>query len=44
MAQYLTFDVAGVGNQASSFPEPWPGVVCPRADWRVRQVDGLLPA
>ncbi len=44
MAEYLTFDVSGVGNQASSFPEPWPGVVCPRADWRVRQIDGLISA
>jgi lipopolysaccharide transport system ATP-binding protein len=44
MAEYLTFDVSGAGNQASSFPEPWPGVVCPRAEWRVRQVDGLIPA
>jgi lipopolysaccharide transport system ATP-binding protein len=44
MAEYLTFDVAGAGNQASSFPEPWPGVICPRAEWQVRQIDGLLPA
>jgi lipopolysaccharide transport system ATP-binding protein len=44
MAEYLTFDVGGAGNQASSFPEPWPGVVCPRAEWQVRQIDGLIPA
>jgi lipopolysaccharide transport system ATP-binding protein len=44
MAEYLTFDVSGVGNQLSSFPEPWPGVVCPRADWRVQQIDGLISA
>jgi lipopolysaccharide transport system ATP-binding protein len=38
MADYLSFDVAGVGNQASSFPEPWPGIVCPRTEWRVQPV------
>jgi lipopolysaccharide transport system ATP-binding protein len=44
MAEYLSFDVSGAGNQASSFPEPWPGVVCPRVDWQVRQLEGLLSA
>jgi lipopolysaccharide transport system ATP-binding protein len=44
MAEYLSFDVAGAGNQASNFPEPWPGVVCPKTEWRVQQVDGILPA
>ncbi len=33
--EYLSFNVAGAGNQASTFPEPWPGVVCPRIEWRV---------
>jgi lipopolysaccharide transport system ATP-binding protein len=37
-AEYLTFDVSGAGNQASSFPEPWPGVVCPRVPWEVREL------
>lgn len=43
MAEYLTFDVGGAGNQASSFPETWPGVVCPRAEWTVRSLEGLVP-
>jgi len=34
-AEYLSFNVAGVGNQSSNFPEPWPGVVCPRIEWKV---------
>ena len=36
MQQYLSLIVAGAGNQASSFPETWPGVVCPRMKWHVR--------
>jgi lipopolysaccharide transport system ATP-binding protein len=31
----LTFNVSGVGNQSSNFPETWPGVVCPRIEWKV---------
>lgn len=34
-AEYLTFTVGGVGNQASHFPEPWGGVVCPKLEWKV---------
>jgi lipopolysaccharide transport system ATP-binding protein len=34
-ADYLTFLVSGVGNQASNFPEPWPGAVCPKLEWKV---------
>ncbi len=37
-AEYLSFNVGGVGNQSSTFPEPWPGVVCPRIEWKVEQV------
>jgi len=33
--EYLTFTVSGAGNQSSNFPEPWPGVICPRVDWKV---------
>ena len=33
--EYLRFDVEGAGNEASTFPEPWPGVVCPRLSWEV---------
>lgn len=43
MAEYLSLDIGGAGNQASSFPEPWPGVICPKVEWKVRQLDGLLP-
>jgi len=37
-AEYLTFLVSGAGNQSSNFPEPWPGVVCPKLDWKVEAV------
>jgi lipopolysaccharide transport system ATP-binding protein len=36
MHHYLSLMVSGAGNQASSFPETWPGVVCPRMKWQVR--------
>ena len=31
------FTVSGIGNQSSTFPEPWPGVVCPRISWKVEE-------
>ena len=34
-AEYLTFVVSGAGNQSSSHPENWPGVVCPRIHWTI---------
>jgi lipopolysaccharide transport system ATP-binding protein len=34
-AEYLSFMVDGVSNHNSTYPEPWPGVVCPRVDWKV---------
>ncbi|RYD67828.1 MAG: ABC transporter ATP-binding protein, partial [Verrucomicrobiaceae bacterium] len=37
--EYLTFNVSGVGNQSSTFPEPWPGVLCPRIDWTVEAME-----
>ena len=37
-AEYLTFTIAGAGNQASNFPEPWPGVVCPKVEWKVEEL------
>jgi lipopolysaccharide transport system ATP-binding protein len=37
----LSFTVTGVGNQASHFPETWPGVVCPAIDWKVEAVEPL---
>jgi lipopolysaccharide transport system ATP-binding protein len=38
-AEYLSFNVGGVGNQSSNFPEPWPGVVCPRVEWKVQPME-----
>ena len=38
-ADYLSFTVGGVGNQSSHFPESWPGVVCPRVEWKVEPVE-----
>lgn len=31
--EFLSFMVSGMGNQGSTFPEAWPGVVCPRLAW-----------
>jgi lipopolysaccharide transport system ATP-binding protein len=31
---YLTFVISGGGNHGSTFPERWPGVVCPTLDWK----------
>ncbi len=36
-AEYLTFNISGVGNQASHYPETWPGVVCPQVEWKVEE-------
>lgn len=36
MRHYLSLVVSGAGNQSSNFPEQWPGVVCPRIQWKVR--------
>jgi len=45
MHHYLAAMIAGAGNQSSSFPEPWPGVVCPRIQWNMRALSAdLLPA
>jgi lipopolysaccharide transport system ATP-binding protein len=45
MHHYLAILIAGAGNQSSSFPEPWPGVVCPRIQWNVRALSAdLVPA
>jgi hypothetical protein len=38
MTESLAFTVAGAGNQASTFPEPWPGAVCPKIAWRVERL------
>jgi lipopolysaccharide transport system ATP-binding protein len=37
--EYLSFDTAGHGNQGSNYPERWPGVVCPRLDWRIEKTE-----
>ena len=45
MRNYLSLLVSGAGNQSSSFPETWPGVVCPRTEWKVRALSATpLPA
>jgi lipopolysaccharide transport system ATP-binding protein len=31
---YLTFVISGGGNHGSTYPERWPGVVCPTLDWK----------
>ena len=38
MAEYLSFTVCGAGNQSSVYPEPWPGVVCPRIETKVERI------
>lgn len=37
----LSFTVTGVGNQASHFPENWPGAVCPAMEWKVEAQEEL---
>lgn len=34
----MSFTVVGAGNQSSNFPESWPGVVCPKIEWKVEIV------
>ena len=36
-SEYLSFSVAGAGNQASHFPEKWPGTLCPAIEWTVER-------
>ena len=31
---HLTFVISGGGNHGSTFPERWPGVVCPTLEWK----------
>jgi lipopolysaccharide transport system ATP-binding protein len=40
----LSFTVSGAGNQASHFPENWPGVICPAIEWKVEASEPLAPA
>jgi lipopolysaccharide transport system ATP-binding protein len=35
----LNFVVDGAGNQSSSFPEAWPGVLCPRIEWKIEEIE-----
>jgi len=42
-AEHLSFTVSGVGNQASTFPEPWSGVVCPKIEWKVEEIEPAEP-
>jgi lipopolysaccharide transport system ATP-binding protein len=36
--EYLSFTVSGAGNQSSNFPESWPGILCPKVEWKVEQL------
>ena len=38
-SEYLSFNVSGAGNQASHFPEKWPGTLCPAIEWTVESSD-----
>ena len=38
----LSFTVTGAGNQASVFPESWPGAVCPTMEWKVERLETAL--
>jgi lipopolysaccharide transport system ATP-binding protein len=38
----LSFTVTGGGNQASVFPEAWPGAVCPAIEWKVESLESTL--
>jgi lipopolysaccharide transport system ATP-binding protein len=38
-AEFLSFTVSGTGNQASHFPERWPGTVCPSIQWKVERCE-----
>lgn len=33
--EYLSFTTEGPGNQGSHHSEQWPGVVCPKLDWKI---------
>jgi lipopolysaccharide transport system ATP-binding protein len=35
---YLSFVVSGGGNHGSTYPEAWPGVVCPRLKWESKRI------
>jgi lipopolysaccharide transport system ATP-binding protein len=40
LREYLVLNTTGPGNHGCTYPETWPGVVCPRLEWRVdRPVD-----
>jgi lipopolysaccharide transport system ATP-binding protein len=36
--EQLAFMVSGGGNHGSTFPEDWPGVVCPLLEWKTESV------
>jgi len=37
--EILRFSVEGNTNRGSYFPESWPGVVCPRLKWTIREIE-----
>ena len=44
-ADYLEVTIGGAGNQATIFPDhSWPGVVCPRIEWKVEACAALQPS
>jgi lipopolysaccharide transport system ATP-binding protein len=40
MDEFLSFSIEGAGNQNSLYPEPWPGVICPRIACTVQRLQG----
>ncbi|MBS4033325.1 MAG: ABC transporter ATP-binding protein [Ignavibacterium sp.] len=36
--EYLSFTVTGKGNQSSEYQEIWPGVVCPKLEWKISKI------
>jgi hypothetical protein len=37
-----SFAVVGIGNQGTAFEaENWPGVLCPKLDWRIEERESI---
>jgi lipopolysaccharide transport system ATP-binding protein len=37
---FVSFAVSGGGHHGSTFPEAWPGIVCPSLDWATERIGG----
>jgi lipopolysaccharide transport system ATP-binding protein len=37
----ISFNVDRTGSQGSYYPENWPGIVCPKLDWKISRLEGL---